>query len=190
NYIVVTCSEDFTNFVDICFKEFGDRVKHWITLNEPYSYTYGGYVRGIFPHGWCTKVLENCLAGNSGSKPYVVAHNFLLCHASAVKLYKDKYHGEQKGEIGVTLVSNWFIPYSTSALRDPLTKGDYPPSLRSLVGSHLPRFTKEEAKKGPDFLGLNYYTTYYTSNCPAGYKVIAPSYATDLRANTSGKELM
>ncbi|XP_049934173.1 beta-glucosidase 12-like isoform X1 [Nymphaea colorata] len=198
--------EDFTNFVDVCFKEFGDRVKHWITLNEPYAYAYGGYVSGTFPPGRCTKVLGNCTAGNSGTEPYVVAHNFLLSHASAVKLYKDKYQGEQKGEIGITLVSNWFIPYSTSAsnrmaaqraldfmfgwFMDPLTKGDYPPSMRSLVGSRLPRFTKEETQlvKGSfDFLGLNYYTTYYASNYPAGYKVIAPSYATDSRANTSAE---
>ncbi|KAF3787003.1 hypothetical protein EJ110_NYTH23764 [Nymphaea thermarum] len=194
--------EDFTNFVDVCFKEFGDKVKQWITINEPYSYASGGYVSGNFPPGRCTKVLGNCSAGNSGTEPYIVAHNFLLSHASAVKLYKDKYQGEQKGEIGITLVSNWFIPYSTSAsnrmaaqraldfmFMDPLTKGDYPQSMRSLVGSRLPRFTKEEAclvKGSFDFLGLNYYTTYYASNYPAGYKVIAPSYATDSRANTSG----
>ncbi|KAF3775748.1 Beta-glucosidase 12 [Nymphaea thermarum] len=152
--------EDFTNFVDLCFNEFGDRVKHWITLNEPHTYTNGGYVIGTFAPGRCTKVLGNCTAGNSATEPYVVAHNLLLSHASAVKLFMD-----------------------------PLTKGDYPPSMRSLVGSRLPRFTKEETQlvKGSlDFLGLNYYTTYYASNYPAGYKVIAPSYASDSRANTSG----
>ncbi|KAF3786999.1 hypothetical protein EJ110_NYTH23750 [Nymphaea thermarum] len=76
---------------------------------------------------------------------------------------------------------------------DPLTKGDYPPSMRSLVGSRLPIFTKEEAQlvKGSfDFLGLNYYTTYYASNYTAGYKVIAPTYATDSRANTSGIQFL
>ncbi|KAF3787001.1 Myrosinase [Nymphaea thermarum] len=206
NSFVIICSEDFTNFADVCFKEFGDRVKHWITLNEPYSYSYAGYATGLFAPGRCTKVLGNCTAGNSGTEPYLVAHNSLLSHASAVKLYKDKYQGEQKGEIGITLVTHWFIPYTASAsnhmaaqraldfmfgwFMDPLTKGDYPPSMRSLVGSRLPRFTKEEAQlvKGSfDFLGLNYYTTYYASNYPAGYKVIAPSYATDSRANTSGK---
>jgi len=52
---------------------------------------------------------------------------------------------------------------------DPLTKGEYPTSMRHLVGNRLPRFSKEEAKqlKGSfDFLGLNHYSTVYASNAP------------------------
>ncbi|KAL7248832.1 hypothetical protein ACSBR1_011082 [Camellia fascicularis] len=35
--------EDFTNYADLCFKTFGDRVKHWITINEPQVFTVYGY---------------------------------------------------------------------------------------------------------------------------------------------------
>ncbi|KAG5015747.1 hypothetical protein JHK85_021883 [Glycine max] len=45
----------------------------------------------------------------------------------------------------------------------PITYGHYPQSLRSLVGSRLPKFTKAESaslKGSHDFLGVNYYSTH------------------------------
>ncbi|CAI9760874.1 unnamed protein product [Fraxinus pennsylvanica] len=36
--------KDFSDFAEVCFWEFGDRVKHWITLNEPWSFSVSGYV--------------------------------------------------------------------------------------------------------------------------------------------------
>ncbi|KAK2999451.1 hypothetical protein RJ639_022589 [Escallonia herrerae] len=39
--------EEFCQYAELCFSEFGDRVKHWITLNDPWSYCIGGYVMGI-----------------------------------------------------------------------------------------------------------------------------------------------
>jgi hypothetical protein len=44
-------SDDFQDYAELCFKEFGDRVKHLITLNEPWSYSVGGYVQGILAPG-------------------------------------------------------------------------------------------------------------------------------------------
>ncbi|KAB2604076.1 beta-glucosidase 12-like [Pyrus ussuriensis x Pyrus communis] len=103
----------FRNYVELCYKEFGDRVKHWITINEPWSYSYGGYTRGFLAPGRCSAWQQlNCTGGNSATEPYLVAHNLLLAHAAAVKLYKNKYQISQEGTIGITLVSNWFIPIS------------------------------------------------------------------------------
>ena len=70
---------------------------------------------------------------------------------------------------------------------DPLTNGDYPHSMRSLVGDRLPKFTTEQSKlvKGSlDFLGLNYYTANYVADALHS-KVEHASYITDLRANIS-----
>ncbi|XP_021803430.1 beta-glucosidase 13-like, partial [Prunus avium] len=38
----------FRDFADLCFREFGDKVKHWITMNKPWSYSNNGFVVGTF----------------------------------------------------------------------------------------------------------------------------------------------
>ena len=48
----------FNNYADFCFAAFGDRVKHWITFNEPLTYTLLGYGAGVFPPGRCST--EKC----------------------------------------------------------------------------------------------------------------------------------
>ncbi|PQP99917.1 hypothetical protein Pyn_34777 [Prunus yedoensis var. nudiflora] len=74
-----------------------------------------------------------------------------------------------------------WILCSDGKFAEPLTSGDYPQSMRSLVGSRLPKFTKEQSKLligSFDFLGLNYYTGYYASDAPQNNSVYA-SYTTD-----------
>ncbi|KAL3516572.1 hypothetical protein ACH5RR_023474 [Cinchona calisaya] len=176
--------DDYLDFVELCFKEFGDRVKYWITMNEPYIFINGGYDGGSLAPGRCSAWLSNnCPAGNSATEPYIVGHHMLLCHAAAVKLYREKYQATQKGEIGITLVSHWMVPYSSSKLDilatqraldfmygwfiHPLIYGDYPQSMRKLVKHRLPRFTPDQSniiKVSIDFLGLNYYTAKYAAN--------------------------
>ncbi|XP_042437090.1 beta-glucosidase 32-like [Zingiber officinale] len=88
--------EDFTAYADVCFREFGDRVKYWITVNEPNIEPILGHDLGIFPPNHCSSSLTsslglNCSKGNSSVEPYVAGHNLLLSHASAVSLYGKKY---------------------------------------------------------------------------------------------------
>lgn len=83
---------DFQDYAELCYRSFGDRVKHWITLNEPYTFSTMGYTYGICPPGRCSKWWsEDCIAGDSGTEPYLVSHHQLLAHAAAVKVYRDKY---------------------------------------------------------------------------------------------------
>ena len=55
---------DFANYARICFERFGDRVKKWITINEPWTSCFMGYVLGIFAPGRCSD-RSRCLKGNS-----------------------------------------------------------------------------------------------------------------------------
>ncbi|XP_010265851.1 PREDICTED: beta-glucosidase 12-like isoform X1 [Nelumbo nucifera] len=196
--------DDFRDYAEICFREFGDRVKSWITFNEPWTFSNGGYSMDTLAPGRCSPwVSLSCTGGNSGTEPYLVAHNQLLAHAAAVKAYKDKYQASQEGKIGITLVSHWFVPYSNDKasiqaaqraidfmfgwLLHPLTYGDYPESMRSLVGKRLPKLTPEQsmAVKGSfDFLGLNYYTANYAANV-LSFNSVNISYNTDSHVNLS-----
>jgi len=83
--------EDFTAYADVCFREFGDRVKHWTTVNEANAYAIFGYDVGISPPQRCSPSLFNCSKGNSSTEPYLAAHHILLAHASAARLYRKKY---------------------------------------------------------------------------------------------------
>ncbi|KAL6275270.1 hypothetical protein ACE6H2_018871 [Prunus campanulata] len=198
--------DDFQAYADLCYKEFGDRVKHWTTLNEPYTISNHGYTIGIHAPGRCSDWYNpKCLGGDSGTEPYLVTHNLLLAHAAAVKLYREKYQVCQNGVIGITVVSHWFEPASESQqdkdaafqaldfmygwFMDPLTRGDYPQTMRSIVGARLPNFTKEQSKSlsgSYDYIGVNYYSARYASAYHKDYSVpTPPSYLTDVYVNVT-----
>jgi beta-glucosidase/6-phospho-beta-glucosidase/beta-galactosidase len=82
---------DYRDYANFCFKEFGDRVKKWVTFNEPNTFSSEGYATGNVAPGRCSNYEGNCTAGNSATEPYVVAHNIILSHATAVNLYREKY---------------------------------------------------------------------------------------------------
>ena len=42
---------DFVNYANICFELFGDRVKTWITINEPQVIAHEGYGNGKIAPG-------------------------------------------------------------------------------------------------------------------------------------------
>jgi beta-glucosidase len=89
---MIISRNDFQNYSELCFKEFGDRVKHWITLNEPWSFAKHAYADGKLAPGRCSPWQNlNCTGGDSATEPYIAAHNQILAHASAVNVYKTKY---------------------------------------------------------------------------------------------------
>ncbi|WVZ90736.1 hypothetical protein U9M48_037010 [Paspalum notatum var. saurae] len=83
---------DYKNFAEVCFREFGDRVKHWITFNEPFSFCQSGYASGVFAPGRCSSWEQGkCSSGDSGTEPYIACHHQLVAHGETVRMYKEKY---------------------------------------------------------------------------------------------------
>jgi beta-glucosidase len=204
-WIVNIFSKDYVDFAEVCFREFGDRVKFWATFNEPWTYCSQGYGTGIHALGRCSPyVSTSCAGGDSSREPYLAAHHVILAHATAVHLYRTKYQPTQHGQIGITAVSHWFVPYNDTAadrrvvqrsldfmygwFLDPIVHGDYPGTMRGWLGARLPAFTAEQAaavRGSYDFIGVNYYTTYYAKSVPLPSSNRL-SYDTDIRANTTG----
>ncbi|KAH9611372.1 hypothetical protein KSS87_016106 [Heliosperma pusillum] len=193
--------KDFADYAEFCFKTYGDRVKNWMTFNEPRVIAALGYDNGIHAPGRCSKEYGNCTAGNSGTEPYIVAHNLILAHAAAVQRYREKYQEKQKGRIGILLDFVWYEPltrgkadnYAAQRARDfhlgwflhPLVYGKYPRTMQEIVKERLPKFSKEEVSmvQGSfDFIGINQYTSYYIFNPPLESKPQTPGYQHDWNA--------
>ncbi|KAJ4727677.1 putative Beta-glucosidase [Melia azedarach] len=157
--------KDFTAYADVCFREFGDRVSYWTTVNEPNIFTVGGYDAGIVPPKRCSPSCNDCSRGNSSTEPYLAVHHILLAHASVARLYKKNYQDKRLGYIGVSI-------YAFGVL-NPLVYGDYPNTMKKIVGSRLPVFTNSESKQvrgSADFLGLIHYMTVYIKDNPSSLK--------------------
>ncbi|RKL26803.1 Beta-glucosidase 1B [Fusarium oxysporum] len=172
---------DFVRYARVCFERFGDRVKDWITYNEPGVYSLAGYAAGVHAPGR-SSFRDRNEEGDSSTEPFIVSHTELVSHAYVADMYKRDFKPTQKGKIMITLHGNWSEPWDVddpldqeAAERarefeiawfgDPLYKtGDYPESMREQLGDRLPRFTPEESKLvlgSSEFYGMNSYSAFY-----------------------------
>lgn len=174
---IVTLFESYARF---CFQTFGDRVKLWITINEPYVCAKLGHEDGIHAPG----------LKEPGVSAYLVGHNMLRAHAMAWHSYNSFYRPKQTGAVSLAINSDWLEPLHPGCDEDiaaterdlaftlgwfawpVFVTGDYPETMRSAVdsqskklgysgSSRLPSFSKDEpAVLGTaDFFALNYYTS-------------------------------
>jgi len=153
----------FAEFTTVCAKSFGDRVKHWMVMNEPSVFTGAGYFFGIHA------------PGKTGLKNFLPAvHHATLCMAAGGKILRDLLPG---AEIGTTFSCSFIEPYSdkpknvsaakrTDALInrlfiEPVLGMGYPvvdlPVLRGMEKYMLPG-DADNLKFDFDFIGVQNYT--------------------------------
>jgi len=155
--------EDYVNYVDVVSRALGDRVKFWATFNEPWEFTWQGYVTGEDAPG---------LKGDAGAA-LRATHHVYLAHGAAVRALRENV---PDGKIGIVLHLNFVEPASgrpedVAAARrfegcqnrwylDPLFRGSYPADMVKLYGRYMPEIRDgdmEQIQAPLDFLGVNCY---------------------------------
>jgi beta-glucosidase/6-phospho-beta-glucosidase/beta-galactosidase len=166
----------FAVYARVCFQRFGDRVKNWITMNQPWVHSVMGFAMGVHAPG---------RKHNAHIEPYKCGHNLLLAHSRAVEVYRKEFQELQGGQIGITLSADWrlagptdnpvemkeniaaaerSIAFHLGWFADPVYKGDYPRIMKDRLGDRLPKFTEEQKKLlegSSDFFGLNNYSSSF-----------------------------
>ncbi|OCT99436.1 beta-klotho [Xenopus laevis] len=170
-----TITQAFADYAELCFREMGDLVKQWITVNEPSK--LGQLYR-------------------SSNMSYQAVHNVLIAHAMAWHTYDKKYRSIQHGYVSVALHADWaepanpfikshseaaerFLDFNIAWLAEPIFgSGDYPVHMRQYINakrqrglssSFLPHFTQEEkllVKGSADFFALNHFTSWLVRHQP------------------------
>ena len=155
--------EWFTNFTGICAQSFGDRVKHWMVMNEPAVFTGAGYFLGIHA------------PGRTGLKSFLPAvHHVTLSIAEGARTLRNLL---PKAQIGTTFSCSYIEPYSTkpndvaAAKRadvlinrlfvEPLLGLGYPmadlPVLQKL-NKYIQEGDEQKLSFDFDFIGIQNYT--------------------------------
>ncbi|MCA9903260.1 MAG: beta-glucosidase [Anaerolineae bacterium] len=167
--------DDFVAYTDVVARALGDRVKFFITQNEPWVFTWLGYVMGEHAPGFTSESVKPAL---------VTTHNALLAHGAAVKALRAAVPDAQ---VGITLnlyhvdpatnrpadleaaarhdghLNRWYL--------DPLFRGHYPSDMVELWQADLPDIMPgdmEQISVPTDFLGINYYSRHVVADAPGG----------------------
>lgn len=167
-------SDWFEYYAKTAAELFSDRVRYWITINEPQIFIGAGYKNGDFAP--CVKAPVSELVR--------IAHNVLLSHGKAVKAIRR--YAKQTPVIGFAPTAPCVTPksgsdkdigiareksfdldiegfvFSNSYWGDPIVLGKYPDKAYELFGGDLKKVIQDgdmEIISAPlDFYGANIYS--------------------------------
>jgi len=165
-------SDWFAEYAQLLVDRFSDRVKYWITLNEPQVFIGMGYKVGKFAP--FTPLTNNELC--------IMSHNVLLSHGKAVKILRQS--AKQDVKVGFAPIGPCYMPktnspedietarqksfdlntdnftFSLSWWSDPIFLGDYPKKAYEVLGDDMPTINDgdmELISQPLDFYGTNIY---------------------------------
>jgi beta-glucosidase len=176
--------EQFASYTEVVAQRLGDRVKQWITLNEPHVFAYAGYYHGRHAPGLHSLPIAN-----------QAAHNALVAHGRAISVLRALWPDAQAG---ITL--NLSLAYPASGMPadqqaarvsdgqlnrwflDPLFGRGYPDDMLTFYGDAVPVIEPGDTEMiaAPlDFLGINYYSNRFvravsTETNPFGFSGLSP----------------
>lgn len=164
--------EAFADYAGAVAHHIGDRVKFWITHNEPWCTAFLGYQVGMFAPG--IRNMRSALQ---------VSHHILLSHGLAVGRIREAIRPD--GQVGIAVNMEPVYPASDSrediaAARrydgyfnrwflDPLAGRGYPQDMWDLYGGDVPHIEAGDLDTIAvplDFIGLNYYHAPQIANDP------------------------
>lgn len=157
----------FAKFSKKCFELYGDRVKHWITFNEPIVVVEGQYLYQFhYP-----KLVD-------GKKAVQTAFNINLASAKAIAEFR-KSKASEGGRIGIVLnltpayprsdseedleAADWANKFCNRMFLDPAVHGEFPEGLEEVLKRDgvLWEANDEEREiihnNRVDYLGVNFY---------------------------------
>jgi beta-glucosidase len=154
----------FAEYTDVVTRRLGDRVRRWLTLNEPAVTAFDSYESG-----------EHAPGHHNAREAWHTTHNYLLGHGLAVPIIRA--NGNEETQVGITLNFTAIHPNSDSQedrdaahfldgkyhrwFLDPLFRGEYPADVASRLGACMPAVQPGDLEiiSAPlDYLGANYYT--------------------------------
>jgi beta-glucosidase len=173
----------FARYADIVARRLGDRVKDWMTHNEPCVVAFVGHLYGVQAPGM--QDLRTALA---------TAHGLLISHGRATAAIRAACPGAR---VGIAHHLEWIEPATDRAddiaaaarhdgafnrwFLDPMFGRGYPPDLLAWYGADAPTLApgdETDLTAPVDFLGVNYYTRRVIAHDPAGRGPGHASFAT------------
>ncbi|KAG6457619.1 hypothetical protein O3G_MSEX010370 [Manduca sexta] len=170
----------YGDYARTMFQLFGDRVKYWITINEPYQVCYQGY----------GDVLKAPRLNLKGIGEYMCGKNILLAHARAYHIYDEEFRPSQGGIIFISYSAQWYEPDTEKRYRccrrsQPVhEKVAAKSAAQGFARSRLVELSPEEVEyiRGTsDIFGLNHYVSflvYRNESVYGSYDI--PSFSDDL----------